>query len=270
MSANNPIAIIAGGGQLPELLVRDIQAKGQKVVVAGIKHFASAQLSEIADFIDHFYVGNLEGILEYFQQNSADTLLLSGQVDHAEIFDPQHFGPLLKKIIAAGDNRAEALMGRVVAEIESNGFSVADMRQYVSPHLVPEGVFATVVPDDNLLREFDNALSTASKVSELNIGQSILVKYGTVLAVEAMEGTDGMLRRMRDFNAHDSVLIKLPLAKKDPRFDIPVIGARTIENMATIGARLLVVQADNTIVIDPEQTAAAADAAGIAILGKRL
>ena len=264
------IGIIAGGGQLPELLVKDIHSKGQKVVVAGAKDFASSQVAEAADTFQEFYVGNLEAILDYFRANKVDTLLLSGQVNHAEIFDPRHFGPILQQVVAHPNNRAEALLGRILAAIESNGFTVADMRDYISPHLAPEGYYGSVEPDARLLQEFEHAGDIARKTAELNIGQSILVKHGAVLAVEAIEGTDMMLRRMRNFDAKGSVLIKLPLAKKDPRFDIPVIGARTIENMEDIGAKLIVIAAGNTIVIDPEETRETADNAGISILGKRL
>jgi hypothetical protein len=182
------------------------------------------------------------------------------------MFKPELFDELMRSIISSGDNRAEAILGRITTAIEAQGLPVADLREYLGGHLAGSGVLTTSQPEQNLLGDLEFGLPIAREVVRLNIGQSVLIKDRVVIAVEAIEGTDGMIRRTAPLNLSAAVVIKLPLPSKDPRFDLPVIGSRTIESMKLAGAALLVIAAGQTIIIDPDKCIATADDAGISII----
>lgn len=255
---------------LPFIVARGAAERGVAVVTVGLEGFADERLAAMSSAYATEYAGQLLRCIEFLRDNGADAALLCGQVDHRQVFDTARFDELMLSVLQDADKRAEPLLSRITTAIEANGLPVADIRPFVALHLVPDGTFGVVEPEKSNIRDLAFGWPLARKLAELNIGQAMMVKGGVVIAVEAIEGTDGMIRRVAPIGLSGCTVIKLPLGGKDPRFDMPVIGSGTIASMVEAGVSLLAVAAGQTIVIDPEECRDAADAAGIAIVARPL
>lgn len=273
MSANietTVLGIIAGAGNLPLIIASEARNKGIKVVSIGLEGLADQALDGLSDLYTSIDIGQLLQCLNYLKTNGAQEVVLCGHIDHREIFKKHNFDKLMLSILQQEDKRAESLLGRITSEIAAEGLPVADIRNYLGKHLVSEGILGTVTPDEKQLKDVGLGWKLASRIADLNIGQTVMLKDGVVLAVEAVEGTDNMIRRTEGFGLKETSVIKLPVHNKNARFDLPVIGSMTIESMIFARANLLAVAAGQTIIIDPEECIAKADAAGIAIIAKDL
>ena len=195
---------------------------------------------------------------------------MCGHVEHREVFAQRPLDDLMRSILSQPDLRADSLLGRIADTIEDNGLPVADLRKYVGDHLVRPGLLGGNKAPEGAMRDLGFGWPLARRIADLNIGQAIMVRNGVVVAVEAAEGTDEMIERGGRIAGPGSIVIKLPLSGKDPRFDIPVIGSDTTFTMAKAGAVLLAVAAGNTIVIDPRETMEAAESEGVSIIANEL
>jgi DUF1009 family protein len=263
---SSTLGIIAGAGALPRIVARQASESGVGVVCARIEGFATPEIGAWCRTHESFPLGQLRRIISFLLALDADTVVLCGHIDHREVFKTHHVDDLMGAILAGGDLRAESILGSVTNAIEAQGLSVGDMRHWLGPHLIEPGPFGKADLDDAARKAARFGWPLAREVANINVGQSIAVRGGVVIAVEAVEGTDRMIARCGELNVDDCVIIKLPSARKDPRFDLPVIGSRTVEMLQKAKANALVVAAGMTIVIDPVETRAAADAAGIAVL----
>lgn len=260
------LGIIAGAGALPRIVARQAAEAGIGVVCARIEGFATPEIGAWCRTHESFPVGQLRRIISFLLALDAETVVLCGHIDHREVFQKQHVDDLMGSILSAGDLRAESILGSVTRAIEDQGLTVGDMRHWLGPHLIDPGLYGKVDLDGAARKSAHFGWPLAREVANINVGQSIAVRGGVVIAVEAVEGTDRMIARCGEMNVDDCVIIKLPSGRKDPRFDLPVIGSRTVEMLQKAKAAALVVAAGMTIVIDPVETRAAADAAGIAVL----
>lgn len=268
----SPLGIIAGAGPLPQIVSREGSKQGREVVAVGLTGFSDPKIESVCDKFAAFEIGELSAMIEFLKASGAEEVLLCGHVDHSSVFSAKKFDELMSAALAEVDKRAEKLLGRIADAIESKGLRVGDLRAYLSSHLAGEGILGNAEPSAELLGELGFAWPLAVKVSELNIGQAVIVNKGVVLAVEALEGTDEMIRRAGSFPGKASLgstVIKLPLKSKDPRFDIPVVGCQTVSAMSEVGAGQLAIAASQTIIIDePAQFVKSADKAGIAVIAR--
>ncbi len=268
------VGIIAGAGPLPFIVAEGAAARGLEVAVAGLEGIASPELPSRCEVFTSIEPGELGACIEFFRISSVREVLLCGQIDHSQVFAVKRPDELMRSVLAEADKRAEKLLGRIADAIEEHGLPVGDIRGYLGSHLAGEGTLGQVEPSNEILRDLEFAWPLALRFVELNIGQALVVRGGVVLAAEALEGTDGMIRRAAELPGgagRRATVIKLPLKNKDPRFDLPVIGIDTVRAMADVGASLLVVAAGQTIIVDrPDVFTEAADSAGIAVFGRCL
>jgi DUF1009 family protein len=264
------VGLIAGGGALPFIIAEQAAMLGRKVVAAGLKGFVKTELKSHVEQFSLFGPGNLKACIEFLKKSGSQEIVFCGQIDHRVIFADKDFDELMRSILAKADNRADSLLSRIAEAVEEHGLRVARLRDYLGEHLAPEGILGTHRPNKDALRDLEFGWKLAEESAELNIGQSLMVKAGVVIAVEAMEGTDAMIRRGGELAGPGATVIKLPLKDKDPRFDLPVVGSSTIKTMAAMGAVVLAFAAGETIIIDPQPFRQLADETGISVVSRRL
>lgn len=275
---NRPaIGLIAGGGRLPFLQAQGMRAAGFRVVCVGLEGQYDEDLPGCCDVFSVVGVLQLGRWARVLRRAGASQAVMVGKVEKSQfIYHPLACFRLLPswRVVKLffwdmrRDKRTQGMLGSVAAELNKIGIELVDTTQYIPEHLATEGVLTQREPSAAQRRDIDFAWPILMRMNDLDIGQAVAVKGGDVVAVEAIEGTDAMIARAGELSRGGGwVLAKGAPPNKDPRFDVPTIGAQTIENMAKAGAVALVVAAGKVILLDKPELLAAADRAGIAVVG---
>lgn len=261
-----PLGVIAGAGRLPVLLTQAVQGS-RPLVIASITNAPSSELSSVAAVYRHLSVGKIHQILRTFGDAGASELVILGAVGKDVLFRPKQLDWLALKILAQAKTRgSQSLFHAIADEFASRGFTVADQRTYLPPLLAAEGALTSGKPSRAVRRDAEHALRLAREVAALDVGQTVAVKDGVPIAVEAMEGTDAAIRRAADLAGPGVVVAKASRPDHDFRFDVPTVGLDTVDTLIAVAAAALVVEADRTFVLDREEATSRADANGVAIL----
>jgi DUF1009 family protein len=260
-----PIGLIAGRGALPLEVVGEAHRRGRRIVCVDIFD-GDPQLKEMSDAYVAPALGDVGAIIEAFRQHGVREVVLAGKVDKL---------PALQRLrldrvgaLVAGrtrDHRDTSIVGAFLSLLEMSGFEVGQQTGYLR-HLVPEpGVLGGRAPSDAEAADIQAGLRVASQIAALDIGQAVAVRNGSVVAVEAVEGTDEMIRRAGALSA-GVVVVKVSRPHQDPRYDLPVVGPQTVRALAEARATALAVEAGRTLVLNRADVIAAADTAGIALV----
>ncbi len=276
------LGLIAGNGRFPFLLLDAARAEGCEVVVAAIKEETDAEITERAAAdpgitVQWLSLGELSKLIDTFQRAGVTRAVMAGQVKHKQIFSSIRPDWRLAKLLLNLRTRStDVLLGAVAKVLGDEGIELISSTAYLEPLLAREGVLTGRAPDEEERKNIDYGLSVASGLAGFDIGQTVIVAAQACVAVEAMEGTDAAIERagnlMRTMDDEASTLerrltvIKLPKPKQDMRFDVPVIGLRTLETMIQAGASCLAIEAERTLLFDLEALLQRADEAKIAIV----
>ncbi|MBZ5541348.1 MAG: UDP-2,3-diacylglucosamine diphosphatase LpxI [Acidobacteriia bacterium] len=272
-SPSNPVAsasgwgLIAGNGRFPFLVLEGARSQGIEMTVLAIKEEASPELATIARRLHWVSLGELSKAIELLQKEGVKQAVMAGQVKHNKIFSSiRPDWRLAKLLFSLPRKNTDALIGAVARVLEDEGIRLVDSTAFLKP-LVPEpGVLTRRAPGEREAADIAYGLSVARQIAAMDIGQTVVVSDCACVAVEAMEGTDETIARAARLTAGQPlVVVKVSKPGQDMRFDVPVIGLPTIEQMRQSGATALVVDAHKTLLFDRSQLIAAADAAGIAI-----
>lgn len=265
MGSEGPIGLIAGRGALPIELIEEARRRGRRVVCVDIFE-GDPQLPQVADAYYAVTVGNLGGIVQAFRRHGVREVLLAGKVDKL---------PAQRRLqldtdgeAVAGrmrDHRDTSILNAFLAFLIKSGFEVGHQANYLG-HLVPgPGVLSQRAPSAEEAADIEAGLRVASRIAALDIGQAVAIRHGAVVAVEAAEGTDEMIRRAGALSA-GVVVVKVSRPQQDPRYDLPVVGPQTLRALAAAGGTALAVEAGRTLVLERDQVVAAAAASGIALV----
>jgi DUF1009 family protein len=281
---HNPLGLIAGNGRFPFLLLEAARARGLRVVVSAIKEETDAEIDARAAADDRIVVhwmslGELSRLIEMFKREGVTRAVMAGQVKHKQIFSSiRPDWRLAKLLLNLRTRNTDMLLGAVAKVLEDEGIELMSSTAFLEPMLAPDGVMTRRAPDEVELGDIEYGLRVARGIAGFDLGQTVVVAAGACVAVEAMEGTDATIVRagtlLRDVADEASTLqrrltvVKVAKPKQDMRFDVPVVGVPTIEVMQAAGATCLCVEAGRTLVFDREAMVAAADTAGIAIVGE--
>lgn len=268
-AANQGITVIAGRGNYPIIL---IQALHQLQIPVRLIGFAEETKQEL---IDRFptserviiKVGQLGKMLRWLDKFGLRYAIMAGQITPRKLFKGLH--PDLKaiRILASLPERnAESIFGAIAKEMAQLGIEQLDARAFLDQHLAQPGLMSGK-NWDVLPAHLEHGIHIAREIARLNIGQGVVVNRGTVLAVEAFEGTDEMLRRAGEFHARQPLFVKTVKPNQDYRFDVPVFGTTTLKIMQQAGLRHAALEADNVIILDRDQVFAQATQAGIRLYG---
>lgn len=279
-----PIGLVAGWGRFPVLVAQSLVRRGIPVVAIAIPDHADSHLEYLCDHVRWSGVGRLGSHLRYFRKMGVQQVTMAGKLFKADLLysgsvwlkhcpDLQclrTFGPLL--LSRKRNARDDSLLMAVTEMYLRNGMEVAAATEIVPDLLATEGwlVKTKLVQSKRgaaLEHDIRFGWQVAKQMGGLDIGQSITIKDGTVLAVEAIEGTDDCIRRTGELCRRGGwTLVKVAKPDQDMRFDVPTIGPQTIQMVRDAGGVAIAIEAGRTIVVDQTETYAAAQAAGIAII----
>jgi DUF1009 family protein len=263
--ADAPVGLIAGRGTLPLAIAEGARRLGRHVICINVED-ADPRLSEISDAWYTVALGELGGVIDVFRRHSVREVLLAGKVDKLAALGSVRLDAWGAQAASRmGDLRDASILAALVAVLEEVGLEVADQTRYIR-HLVPDaGVLGARRPTAEETDDIRLGVRIATGVAALDVGQAVAVRRGVVIAVEAAEGTDGMIRRAGTL-APGCVVVKVSRPQQDPRYDLPVTGPQTIEVLAASGGTALAVEARRTILVERDRLIAQADAAGLAIV----
>ena len=259
-----PYGLIAGNGRFPVLALEAAHKAGIPIVTIGIKEEAGPEI-EPCHWIS---LGQLSKLIDICKSEKITQIMMCGQVKHAKIFSSIVPDWRLVKLLASIDTKnTEGLIGGVAKVLRDEGIELVDSTLLLKDLLAPEGVLTNRKPNPEEQRDIEYGRKIASALASLDIGQSVAIAERACIAVEAMEGTDAMLRRAASLVEGKPLrLVKASCRRKHMLFDVPVIGPQTIAVMAATNTTALAIDAGNTLLIDRAELIAAADVAGIALL----
>ena len=282
MASASKLGLIAGNGRFPFLLLDAARAEGCEVVVAAIKEETDAEIDERAAAdsgvtVHWLSLGELSRLIATFQKAGVTRAVMAGQVKHKQIFSSiRPDWRLAKLLLNLRTRNTDMLLGAVAKVLADEGIELISSTAYLEPLLAKAGVLTEREPDEEERRNIEYGLSVAAGVAAFDIGQTVIVAAQACVAVEAMEGTDAAIARagelMQTLDSDASTLerrltvVKLPKPKQDMRFDVPVIGLRTLETMIQAGASCLAIEAERTLLFDLDAVIRRAAEAGIAIV----
>lgn len=262
------IGIIAGGGQFPLLFARAARERGFSVVVVAHKGETLSDIEELADRLCWVKLGQLGKIINFFKDEGVSETVLLGTITKTKIFVdvwPDAKGLSLWNKI---DTRQDDSILRAVADVlEKDGIRVLASTIYLDHLFFPKGVLTNRHPTDAQLEDIKFGWRIARAVGELDIGQCVVVRDRTVLAVEAIEGTDATIKRGGSLGKEKAIVVKVKKPTQDFRFDLPAIGLTTIQSMREVGAEVLAVEAGQALLFDSEAVIRQAEQAGIIVIG---
>ncbi len=276
------LGLIAGNGRFPFLLLEAARAHGLSVVVAAIKEETDPEMDARAAAdpmvrVHWLSLGELSKLIETFRAEGVTRAVMAGQVRHKQIFSSiRPDWRLAKLLLSLRTRNTDMLLGAVAKVLGDEGIELISSTAYLEPLLAQEGVLTARGPVVEEEKDIAYGLGVARGIAGWDLGQTVVIAAQACVAVEAMEGTDATILRAGELLRGDgretllgSALTVVKVAKplQDMRFDVPVVGVATVAAMRTAGATCLCVEAGRTLLFDPEAVVAAADAAGIALVG---
>ena len=263
--------LIAGNGRFPFLVLEGARQQGIDMAVIAIKEEAAPELGNIAKRIHWVSLGELSKAIDALHREGVTQAVMAGQVKHNKIFSSiRPDWKLAKLLFSLTTKNTDALIGGVASILEDEGITLVNSTLFLQPLLPEAGVLTRRAPNEQEASDIAYGLGVARKISAMDIGQTIVVSDGACVAVEAMEGTDETIARAARLASGRSrekplVVIKVGKPGQDMRFDVPVVGLPTIEQMQSAGATALAIDAGRTLLFDRPQLLQLADAAGIAV-----
>lgn len=267
-NASDKIGIIAGGGQFPLLFAQAVRRHGLKVYAAAHQGETDETLADQVDALQWVRLGQLGKIIDFFKKEGVIKTVFIGSITKTNIFrdvrpDLKGLGLWNKIDIKQDDSILRAIADRLAKD----GIEVVASTSYVPELLFPQGILTR----KKLTKEQKNDIVFGWKIARamggLDIGQCVVVRNQTVLAVEAIEGTDAAIRRGGTLGKEKAVVVKLKKPNQDLRFDLPAVGEKTIVSMLEVKAAVLAVEAGYALFFDRESVIQAADAAGLVVVG---
>ncbi len=261
--------MIAGNGRFPLLALETARKAGDEVVVIAIKEEAYPEIESLASRCYWISLGELSRLIDICHQEGVSEVMMCGQVKHARIFSSlKPDWKLFKVLTALPRKNTDSLIGAVAKVLADDGIQLADSTRLLKPLLASEGVMTRRKPTDAEKSDIDYGRRIAHTLASVDVGQSVAICERACVAVEAMEGTDAMLRRAASLvNGRCLTLVKASARRRHLLFDVPVVGSATIPVMLETRTTALAVDAGATLLLDREELLEAANRGKIAILG---
>jgi len=259
--------LIAGNGRFPFLVLEGARSQGIDMAVIALKEEASQELEKIAKRLHWVSLGELSKTIDLMHQEGVKQAVMAGQVKHNKIFSAiRPDWKLAKLLLSLPRKNTDALIGAVARVLEDEGIRLVDSTLFLKPLVPDPGVLTRRAPNDHEAEDIAYGLGVARHIASIDIGQTVVIADRACVAVEAMEGTDETIARAaRVADGMPLVVVKVSKPGQDMRFDVPVVGLPTIEQMKGVGATALALDAGRTLLFDRAKLIELADGAGIAI-----
>lgn len=261
------VGLVAGEGELPAILVRAMLARGLDIVAIALSEPIYLQLQPLVQRLHCFGAGQGNKIVEALQREGVRDLVLIGKVSKDVLFHRWRFDSRAWRVLRRAKSfQDDALLTEIIREFESEGLRVVEQSHFL-PDLCPKGgILSRRRPTRREWQDIEYGFSAARTVGTLGIGQTVVVKHGTILAVEGMEGTDEAIARGCRLAHEGAVVVKVSRPGQDIRVDLPTVGMHTLQVMRAGRATVLAIEAGKTIVLGDEAFPRAADDAGISVV----
>lgn len=259
--------LIAGNGDFPFLVLQGARSRGIEMAVIAIREEASPALERIAKRLHWVSLGELSRTIELLHAEGVTQAVMAGQVKHNKIFSSiRPDWRLAKLLFSLPAKNTNSLIGAVAKVLQGEGIELVDSTNFLGPLLPAAGILTRRAPDESEAADIAYGRRIAVQIAGMDLGQLVVVRDLACVAIEAMEGTDETIARAaRITGGQRLVVVKVSKPLQDMRFDVPVIGLKTIEVMKKSNATALALDAGRTLLFDRDALIRAADDAGIAI-----
>lgn len=263
------LGLIAGNGKFPFLVLEGARRAGASVAVAAIREETDPAIESLADRFTWVGIGQLGKMLRFFKAEGVDKAIMAGQVKHVQIFSRAIPDVrMLKMLLRLPRRNTDALIGAVANELASEGIELIDSTFFLKDQLPQPGTLTKRAHDERERSDVEYGLEIARGIAGMDLGQTIVVRDRACVAIEAMEGTDAVIRRAGDLVRGRLTVVKIAKPDQDMRFDVPVVGVPTIETMKEAGATCICVSAAKTLMFDRADMITLANKHKIAILAR--
>jgi UDP-2,3-diacylglucosamine hydrolase len=259
--------LIAGNGDFPFLVLEGARSRGIDMAVIAIREEASPALESAAKRLHWISLGELSRGIDLLHQEGVKHAVMAGQVKHNKIFSSiRPDWRLAKLLFSLPSKNTDSLIGAVARVLQDEGIELVDSTKFLGPLLPAAGILTRRAPDAEELADIEYGRKAAQQIAGLDLGQTVIVRDRACVAIEAMEGTDETIERAaRITGGLRLVVVKVSKPRQDMRFDVPVIGAKTIEVMKRANATALAIDAGRTLLFDRDVLIQTANDGGIAI-----
>lgn len=260
--------LIAGNGRFPFHVIEGAATAGESLAVVAIKEETDRDIELAADNVKWLGVGKLGKMIAFFKERGVKKVMMAGQVKHVQIFS----GALpdlkmVKMLWNLPQRNTDSLIGGIAAELAKEDIELIDSTHFIKDRLAPDGVLTKRKPNNQEMENLDYGLEIANEIARMDLGQTVVVRAKACVAIEAMEGTDAVIKRAGELAKGKLTVVKVAKPDQDMRFDVPVVGVPTIAAMIDAGATCLSVTAGKTLVFDRDKMVSLADKHGISIVG---
>lgn len=267
MTEDNKIGLIAGNGDYPLHFARAAKAQGKKIITVALDGETDPNLANLVDSFSWVGLGQLNKLIDIFRKEQITQVVMAGQVKHFRLFDllklDLRAAALLKRL---PNKKADTILGGVAEELQKESISLVDSRIFLEKFIPQAGVLTKAKPNKEQQKDIEFGLKIAKGIAGLDIGQTVIVKDQAVLAVEAMEGTDQAILRGGKIGKGEVVVVKVSKPSQDFRFDVPIIGEKTIDILREAGAQVLAFCSGETLILNIDAVIKQADAYNICLV----
>lgn len=266
------VGLIAGNRSLPFLWTQRAHAEGFKVAACGFAEETDRRLAGKVDAFQLITLGQLGRLIRFFKAHGVTRAVMQGQIQHKQLYsnikpDWRAQWLLTRQALFVRDFRTEALLKSVAKLLAGHGIELQSALWLMDPWLAGRGRLAGPRPDANVRRDIAFGVKLAAELNKHDVGQTVVLRRQSCVAVESIEGTDACIARAAKLARTGFTIVKLARPQQDLRFDIPVVGLKTFQTAAKAHAAALVVQAGKTLFLDKDQCLTLAGKAGISVLG---
>jgi hypothetical protein len=262
------IGVIAGNRKFPLEVCQAARAKGHRVVAVAIRGETALGIRNYVDSIHWVGLSQFSSIFDILRRENVKKVVMAGQISPRRLFTRQVQQDLQLKDLLEGirDKRADTIFGEIAARFSAQGFEVMDSTVFIEDLLPSKGTLTACVPSFEVWEDVYFGFEIAKAIGRYDIGQTVAVKQKVVVAVEAFEGTDHLIRRAGRMARGGMTVVKTAKPSQDMRFDIPVVGLNTIKNLIRARAKCLAIEAGKTLFLDQKESVRLAQKSGLSIV----
>lgn len=267
---NSPrIGLIAGNGIFPLLFAQAAKKQQVKIIALAIHGETSLELTQYVDAIKWVYPGQLKKIFRFFKAHKIKQAAMAGGVSKVRLIGKIRPDFLTMKLLTKCVFKHDDGMLRILAnEFFQRGIEIIDSTSFMPDALAPQGVLTKRIPSKTEENDLQFGFNIAKEIGKLDIGQTVIVKKGAVIALEAIEGTDACIKRSKTYiNKSGGIMVKTSKPNQDMRFDLPAIGVKTIHSLHSAGINTLGIEAHRTLLLNPKNIINTANKLNISIIG---